>query len=61
PLPQAGELDVPAVGTVSAPDEVQPSAIDTATGLSEQEQSALDGALAAVNRLQINAGSRQPA
>lgn len=61
PLPQAGELDVPAVGTVSAPDEVQPSAIDTATGLSEQEQSALDGALAAVNRLQINAGIRQPA
>ncbi|MBS4714817.1 MARTX multifunctional-autoprocessing repeats-in-toxin holotoxin RtxA [Aeromonas dhakensis] len=61
PLPQAGELDVPAIGTVSAPDEVQPSAIDTATGLSEQEQSALDGALAAVNRLQINAGIRQPA
>ncbi|MFQ2341854.1 MARTX multifunctional-autoprocessing repeats-in-toxin holotoxin RtxA [Aeromonas dhakensis] len=61
PLPQAGELDVPVVGTVSAPDEVQPSAIDTATGLSEQEQSALDGALAAVNRLQINAGIRQPA
>ncbi|MBL0462184.1 MARTX multifunctional-autoprocessing repeats-in-toxin holotoxin RtxA [Aeromonas dhakensis] len=61
PLPQAGELDVPAVGTVSAPDEVQPSAIDTATGLSEQEQSALDGALAAVNRLQINAGIRQQA
>ncbi|MCP1267011.1 MARTX multifunctional-autoprocessing repeats-in-toxin holotoxin RtxA [Aeromonas hydrophila] len=61
PLPQAGELDVPAIGTVSAPDEVQPSAIDTATGLSEQEQSALGGALAAVNRLQINAGIRQPA
>ncbi|UCM46446.1 MARTX multifunctional-autoprocessing repeats-in-toxin holotoxin RtxA [Aeromonas dhakensis] len=61
PLPQAGELDVSAIGTVSAPDEVQPSAIDTATGLSEQEQSALDGALAAVNRLQINAGIRQPA
>lgn len=60
PLPQTGELDVPAVGTLSAPDEVPPSAIDTATGLSEQEQSALDGALAAVNRLQINAGSRQP-
>ncbi|EIS3743241.1 MARTX multifunctional-autoprocessing repeats-in-toxin holotoxin RtxA [Aeromonas hydrophila] len=60
PLLQTGELDVPAVGTLSAPDEVPPSAIDTATGLSEQEQSALDGALAAVNRLQINAGSRQP-
>ncbi|MFM5112840.1 MARTX multifunctional-autoprocessing repeats-in-toxin holotoxin RtxA [Aeromonas hydrophila] len=59
PLLQTGELDVPAVGTLSAPDEVPPSAIDTATGLSEQEQSALDGALAAVNRLQINAGSRQ--
>ncbi|WP_324017071.1 MARTX multifunctional-autoprocessing repeats-in-toxin holotoxin RtxA [Aeromonas hydrophila] len=61
PLLQTGELDVPAVGTLSAPDEVPPSAIDTATGLSEQEQSALDGALAAVNRLQINAGIRQPA
>ncbi|MBQ4667563.1 MARTX multifunctional-autoprocessing repeats-in-toxin holotoxin RtxA [Aeromonas hydrophila] len=60
PLLQTGELDVPAVGTLSAPDEVPSSAIDTATGLSEQEQSALDGALAAVNRLQINAGSRQP-
>ncbi|OSP51466.1 RTX toxin RtxA [Aeromonas hydrophila] len=60
PLLQTGELDVPAVGTLSAPDEVQPSAIESATGLSEQEQSALDGALAAVNRLQINAGSRQP-
>ncbi|MGL6607800.1 MARTX multifunctional-autoprocessing repeats-in-toxin holotoxin RtxA [Aeromonas hydrophila] len=60
PLLQTGELDVPAVGTLSAPDEVPPSAIDTATGLSEQEQSALDGALTAVNRLQINAGSRQP-
>ncbi|QGZ73850.1 MARTX multifunctional-autoprocessing repeats-in-toxin holotoxin RtxA [Aeromonas hydrophila] len=60
PLLQTGELDVPAVGTLLAPDEVPPSAIDTATGLSEQEQSALDGALAAVNRLQINAGSRQP-
>ncbi|BCO14700.1 MARTX multifunctional-autoprocessing repeats-in-toxin holotoxin RtxA [Aeromonas hydrophila] len=60
PLLQTGELDVPAVSTLSAPDEVPSSAIDTATGLSEQEQSALDGALAAVNRLQINAGSRQP-
>ncbi|MGN4987610.1 alpha/beta fold hydrolase [Aeromonas hydrophila] len=60
PLLQTGELDVPAVGTLSAPDEVPPSAMDTATGLSEQEQSALDGALTAVNRLQINAGSRQP-
>ncbi|MGL5214255.1 MAG: MARTX multifunctional-autoprocessing repeats-in-toxin holotoxin RtxA [Aeromonas hydrophila] len=60
PLLQTGELDVPAVGTLSAPDEVPPSAIDSATGLSEQEQSALDGALAAVNRLQVNAGSRQP-
>ncbi|HHQ4558610.1 MARTX multifunctional-autoprocessing repeats-in-toxin holotoxin RtxA [Aeromonas hydrophila] len=60
PLLQTGELDVPAVGTLSAPDEVPSSAIESATGLSEQEQSALDGALAAVNRLQINAGSRQP-
>ncbi|ENC9555965.1 MARTX multifunctional-autoprocessing repeats-in-toxin holotoxin RtxA [Aeromonas hydrophila] len=60
PLLQTGELDVPAVSTLSAPDEVPSSAIDTATGLSEQEQSALDGAQAAVNRLQINAGSRQP-
>lgn len=61
PLLQTGELDVPAVGTLLAPDEVPPSAIDTATGLSEQEQSAIDGVLAAVNRLQINAGIRQPA
>lgn len=60
PLLQTGELDVPAVGTLSAPDEVPSSAIESATGLSEQEQSALDGALAALNRLQINAGSRQP-
>ncbi|HHQ4471098.1 MARTX multifunctional-autoprocessing repeats-in-toxin holotoxin RtxA [Aeromonas sp. S41-2] len=60
PLLQTGELDVPAVGTLSAPDEVPSSAIESATGLSEQEQSVLDGALAAVNRLQINAGSRQP-
>ncbi|AXV35255.1 peptidase C80 [Aeromonas hydrophila] len=58
PLLQTGELDVPAVNTLSAPDEVPSSAIESATGLSEQEQSALDGALAAVNRLQINAEIR---
>lgn len=61
-LPQAGELDVPNASGLStdASASAQPSAIDAANGLSEQEQSALDGALAAVNRLQINAGMRQP-
>ncbi|WP_339010108.1 MARTX multifunctional-autoprocessing repeats-in-toxin holotoxin RtxA [Aeromonas popoffii] len=59
-LPQAGELDVPnATGlSTDAAASAQPSAIDAANGVSEQEQSALDGALAAVNRLQINAGLR---
>ncbi|WP_258224802.1 MARTX multifunctional-autoprocessing repeats-in-toxin holotoxin RtxA, partial [Aeromonas sp. HMWF014] len=59
-LPQAGELDVPnATGlSTDASASAQPSAIDAANGVSEQEQSALDGALAAVNRLQINAGLR---
>ncbi|MBR7630388.1 MARTX multifunctional-autoprocessing repeats-in-toxin holotoxin RtxA [Aeromonas popoffii] len=59
-LPQAGELDVPnATGlSTDAAASAQPSAIDAANGVSEQDQSALDGALAAVNRLQINAGLR---
>ncbi|WP_378080511.1 MARTX multifunctional-autoprocessing repeats-in-toxin holotoxin RtxA [Aeromonas bestiarum] len=59
-LPQTGELDAPDAAGLStyAAAGAQPSAIDAANGLSEQEQSALDGALAAVNRLQINAGSR---
>lgn len=61
-LPQVGELDVPNASGLStdASASAQLSAIDAANGLSEQEQSALDGALAAVNRLQINAGMRQP-
>ncbi|VXA79991.1 MULTISPECIES: MARTX multifunctional-autoprocessing repeats-in-toxin holotoxin RtxA [Aeromonas] len=61
-LPQVGELDVPNASGLStdASASAQPSAIDAANGLSEQEQSALDGALSAVNRLQINAGMRQP-
>ncbi|MGX9080383.1 hypothetical protein ACWTQY_31480, partial [Klebsiella pneumoniae] len=43
-LPQAGELDVPNASGLStdASASAQPSAIDAANGLSEQEQSALD-------------------